>query len=63
MCTYVNLILSVKIYSFFFFLVFVVGVGVAMILDYKNPALAQYSGGVRFVVFMLETVSTRFAGK
>jgi len=44
-------------------LVFVVGVGVAMILDYKNPALAQYSGGVRFVVFMLETVSTRFAGK
>ena len=39
------------------------GVVVAIILDYKNPSLAQYAGGTRFMIFMLETANTRFAGK
>ncbi len=39
------------------------GVVVALILDYKNPSLAQYAGGTRFMIFMLETANTRFAGK
>lgn len=40
-----------------------VGVIVALILDFRNPALAQYSGGTRFMIFMLETANTRFAGE
>jgi len=39
-----------------------VGVVVALILDYNNPKLAQYAGGTRFMIFMLETANTRFAG-
>jgi hypothetical protein len=39
-----------------------VGVAVALILDYKNPNLANYTGGTRFMIFMLETANTRFAG-
>jgi hypothetical protein len=39
-----------------------VGVVVALILDYNNPNLARYGGGTRFMIFMLETANTRFAG-
>lgn len=39
------------------------GVAAALILDYKNPRLAEYGGGIRFMIFMLETANTRFAGK
>lgn len=39
------------------------GVVVALILDFWNPALAEFSGGTRFMIFMLETANTRFAGK
>ena len=41
---------------------FLVGVVVALILDYNNKNLAPYSGGTRFMIFMLETANTRFAG-
>jgi hypothetical protein len=39
-----------------------VGVVVALILDYHNSYLAKYGGGTRFMIFMLETANTRFAG-
>ena len=40
-----------------------VGVVVALILDYRNATLSQYTGGTRFMIFMLETANTRFGGK
>lgn len=39
------------------------GVVVALILDYHNSNLAQYKGGTKFMIFMLETANTRFGGK
>ncbi|CAF0793060.1 unnamed protein product [Adineta steineri] len=40
----------------------ILGVVVALILDYNNKNLAGYAGGTRFMIFMLETANTRFAG-
>lgn len=56
---YVSRIYFEKIKNFIFNLV---GVVVALILDYNNSSLANYSGGTRFMIFMLETANTRFAG-
>lgn len=39
------------------------GVAVALILDFQNSTLAQFGGGTRFMIFMLETANTRFGGK
>jgi len=39
-----------------------VGVVVALILDYHDPDLAEYAGGTRFMIFMFETANTRFGG-
>jgi hypothetical protein len=39
-----------------------VGVTVAMILDFNNSHLAMYDGGQRFMIFMFQTVNTRFGG-
>ncbi|CAM4825951.1 unnamed protein product [Rotaria magnacalcarata] len=40
----------------------ILGVTVALILDYNNPILSIYTGGKRFMIFMFLTVNTRFAG-
>jgi hypothetical protein len=45
-----------------FLIDFLVGVVVALILDFNDAFLARYSGGTRFMIFMLETANTRFAG-
>ena len=34
----------------------------ALILDFHNPNLAMYTGGQRFMIFMFQTVNTRFGG-
>lgn len=39
-----------------------VGVSVALILDFHNPALSSYTGLQRFMIFMFQTVNTRFGG-
>ena len=39
-----------------------VGVAVAMIIDYQNSILQQFNGGQRFMIFMFQTVNTRFSG-
>jgi len=46
----------------FLFCYFLVGVTVAMILDFNNSNLAMYDGGQRFMIFMFQTVNTRFGG-
>jgi hypothetical protein len=33
-----------------------------LILDYNNSKLAMYEGGQRFLIFMFQTVNTRFGG-
>ena len=58
-CTLYSSDLTIKFQSLIFSLV---GVVVALILDYQNPDLAKYGGGTRFMIFMLETANTRFAG-
>ncbi|CAF1535386.1 unnamed protein product [Rotaria magnacalcarata] len=40
----------------------ILGVVVGLILDFHNPNLAQYKGGTRFMILMLETANTRFGG-
>ncbi|CAF3597852.1 unnamed protein product [Rotaria socialis] len=40
----------------------ILGVTVALILDYNNLILSIYTGGKRFMIFMFLTVNTRFAG-
>ncbi|CAF3260267.1 unnamed protein product [Rotaria sp. Silwood2] len=44
------------------FIELLVGAVVALILDFHNASLAQYGGGTRFMIFMLETANTHFAG-
>ena len=34
----------------------------ALVLDYNDSVFAQYGGGDRFLIFMFQTVNTRFAG-
>jgi len=47
---------------YFLYFIFLVGVTVALILDFNNPSLAMYDGGQRFMIFMFQTVNTRFGG-
>jgi hypothetical protein len=47
---------------YFLYFIFLVGVTVALILDFNNPSLAMYGGGQRFMIFMFQTVNTRFGG-
>ena len=39
------------------------GVAVALVLDFNNPYLKAYAGGQRFMIFMFQTVNTRFGGE
>ncbi|CAF1103748.1 unnamed protein product [Adineta ricciae] len=54
--------IQTRLYVTITILLQILGVVVALILDYNNKNLASYSGGIRFMIFMLETANTRFAG-
>ncbi|CAF1387883.1 unnamed protein product [Adineta steineri] len=40
----------------------ILGVTVALILDFHNEKLALYDGGEKFMIFMFQVVNTRFGG-
>ncbi|CAF4057423.1 unnamed protein product [Adineta steineri] len=40
----------------------ILGVTVALILDFHNEKLAMYDGGEKFMIFMFQVVNTRFGG-
>ncbi|CAF3671312.1 unnamed protein product [Adineta steineri] len=40
----------------------ILGVSVALILDFHNEKLAMYDGGEKFMIFMFQVVNTRFGG-
>ncbi|CAF4661133.1 unnamed protein product [Rotaria sp. Silwood1] len=54
--------IQTRLYVTITILLQILGVVVALILDYHNSNLVQYKGGTRFMIFMLETANTRFGG-
>ncbi|CAF0939734.1 unnamed protein product [Rotaria sordida] len=54
--------IQTRLYVTITILLQILGVVVALILDYHNKNLIQYKGGTRFMIFMLEIANTRFAG-
>ncbi|CAF4277219.1 unnamed protein product, partial [Adineta steineri] len=40
----------------------ILGVTIALIMDFHNQYLAMYSGGEKFMIFMFQVVNTRFGG-
>ena len=51
-----------RIYLLITVLLYIVGVGISLILDLNNQNFVQYPGGIQFVIFLFQTVNTRFAG-
>ncbi|CAF3379297.1 unnamed protein product [Rotaria sp. Silwood2] len=51
-----------RIYLFVTILLYILGVSISLILDFKSDGFAIYSPGIRFLIFVFQTVNTRFAG-
>ncbi|CAF5025860.1 unnamed protein product, partial [Rotaria sp. Silwood1] len=51
-----------RIYLFVTILLHILGVSISLILDLKSEHFAIYSSGIRFLIFIFQTVNTRFAG-
>ncbi|CAF3586395.1 unnamed protein product [Rotaria socialis] len=54
--------IQTRLYVTITILLQILGVVVGLILDFHNQNLAQYTGGTRFMILMLETANTRFGG-
>ncbi|CAF4712429.1 unnamed protein product, partial [Rotaria sp. Silwood2] len=51
-----------RIYLFVTMLLYIIGVSISLILDLKRDDFAIYSPGIRVLIFIFQTVNTRFAG-
>ncbi|CAF5149400.1 unnamed protein product, partial [Rotaria sp. Silwood1] len=51
-----------RIYLFVTVLLYIIGVSISLILDLKSEHFAIYPSGIRFLIFIFQTVNTRFAG-
>ncbi|CAF1256529.1 unnamed protein product [Rotaria sp. Silwood1] len=50
-----------RIYLFVTILLHILGVSISLILDLKSEHFAIYPSGIRFLIFIFQTVNTRFA--
>jgi len=51
-----------RIYLLITMLLYIMGVSISLILDLHRDTFAMYSPGTRFLIFLFQTVNTRFAG-
>ncbi|CAF1164811.1 unnamed protein product [Rotaria sordida] len=54
--------LQTRIYFFVTIILYSMGVGISLILDLGSKDLQQYSPGIRFIIFLFQTVNLRFCG-
>ncbi|CAF1166185.1 unnamed protein product [Didymodactylos carnosus] len=51
-----------RIYLSITILLYIAGVSISLILDLHSENFAQYASGTRFIIFLFQTIMTRFAG-
>ncbi|CAF4981014.1 unnamed protein product, partial [Rotaria sp. Silwood1] len=51
-----------RIYLFVTVLLYIIGVSISLILDLHSEHFAIYPSGIRFLIFIFQTINTRFAG-
>ncbi|CAF1970342.1 unnamed protein product [Rotaria magnacalcarata] len=51
-----------RIYLLITVLLYILGVGISLILDLNRKGFASYSPGIQFLIFLFQTINTRFAG-
>jgi hypothetical protein len=51
-----------RIYLLVTILLYILGVSISLILDLHSQNFAMYSSGTRFLIFLFQTINTRFAG-
>ena len=51
-----------RIYLIVTFALYALGIGVSMILDYSSANFSMYPPGLRILIFVFQTISSRFAG-
>ncbi|CAF3176713.1 unnamed protein product [Rotaria sp. Silwood2] len=54
--------LQTRIYLLITTILYILGVTISLILDFHSKVVAQYTPGERFLIFLFQTINTRFAG-
>ncbi|UJR07296.1 hypothetical protein I4U23_011584 [Adineta vaga] len=54
--------IQTRLYVTITILMHILGITIALILDFNNPNLAMYKEGQRFLILMFQTINTRFGG-
>ena len=54
--------IQTRIYLTVTFVLYALGIGISLVLDYGSPNFAMFPGGLRLLIFGFQTITARFAG-